>query len=801
MKTILEFSHSVTDNYGLSIIVLSIIVNIILLPLYYIAEKWKAKDKAIQDCMKQEIDNVKKYYKGQERHFYIQTIYRRYKYHPLSSIKASVGFLIQIPFFFAAFHLLSNYQALNGVSFGILQDLGHPDHLIAGINVLPFVMTVVNLLSAYIYIELLNKSEKIQLFALAFIFLVVLYNEPAGLLLYWTMNNVFSLMKNIVEKKFKLGPLFSRTFKKEKLDMSFVKNLPFVEILLLLVVLYLYLLGIKYVSPEGITHLFTIKAQRGILYLIAIFVFFLTFSHLFFDSLKNYKLQLFENKKWSDLILILVPMMLIVQYILLNQDILSPSDSFYVLIVTWLVAVILIIILPILLSPIIPRRIGSSLSLSLVTLVYAMPYLTLHYKWHNTGDLLIQLSLLLGLFIISLYLYTKNDRLFKTIILVLFISNSLFISINKELDINKELKEQKILKINTGNENLEKYLLSKVKNNPLTNPPDIYLLTYDAYVGNETMLQYGIDNKVQEDYLLSKGFKIYKNTYSLAGGTPSTVLRMLNMSHAYPPDQAVVIGGYSLLHKILRKLNYQLADVDLHGPGFFNRKPNLDFYYPEPAAFNKKDIFIKSLIAGEFHFDADIKFGGTSITAFEKKKREFMSLDVHPKFMYTHSGPNHSQNSGKCLKDENIRYKMRLDYANKEMIKDIETVQKNNPNTIIIINGDHGPYLTSNCTGLDKEKGKVTRLDIQDRYGAFLAILWPKSIKPLDNAIVTLQDVFPVVFASIYSDTSILANSKISTQTVDYGWRTAGVYIENGIIHGGINDGEPLFLDTKEKEK
>jgi len=224
MKTILEFSHSLTDNYGLSIIILSIIVNIMLLPLYYMAEKWKAKDKAIQDSMKPEIDNIKKHYKGQERHFYIQTIYRRYGYHPLSSIKASVGFLIQIPFFFAAFHLLSNYQALNGVSFGILKDLGSPDHLISGINILPIVMTIVNLLSAYIYIELLNKSEKIQLFALAFIFLVVLYNEPAGLLLYWTMNNVFSLMKNIVEKKFKLGPLFSRAFRKQ------IESKPFINV-------------------------------------------------------------------------------------------------------------------------------------------------------------------------------------------------------------------------------------------------------------------------------------------------------------------------------------------------------------------------------------------------------------------------------------------------------------------------------------------------------------------------------------------------------------------------------------------
>jgi len=219
MQSILEFSYAITDNYGWAIIILSIVVNIILLPLYYMAERWKFKDQIIQSKMKIEISNIKRHYKGQERHFYIQTIYRRYAYHPLSSVKASVGFLIQIPFFFAAFHLLSNFEPLNGVVFGILKDLGAADHLLYDINILPIIMTLVNLLSAYIYIEFLSKSEKVQLFALAFIFLIVLYSESSGLLLYWTMNNIFSLFKNIIEKKLNLG-----TSLRTKMGSIFVKK-------------------------------------------------------------------------------------------------------------------------------------------------------------------------------------------------------------------------------------------------------------------------------------------------------------------------------------------------------------------------------------------------------------------------------------------------------------------------------------------------------------------------------------------------------------------------------------------------
>ncbi len=218
MRLALETAYAATGHYGASIIILSFVVNIVILPLYYLAQKWKTQDMILQGAMSREIRNIKRSYKGKERYFYIKTVYRRFGYHPSHSIKASMGFLIQIPFFFAAFHLLSNYAPLSGVSFWGIKDLGAPDALLGGVHLLPLLMTAANLLSAYVYLELLSKSEKIQLYALAAVFLVVLYNEASGLLLYWTFNNLFSLAKNILEKKLKLGPLFSKklTAYKEK---------------------------------------------------------------------------------------------------------------------------------------------------------------------------------------------------------------------------------------------------------------------------------------------------------------------------------------------------------------------------------------------------------------------------------------------------------------------------------------------------------------------------------------------------------------------------------------------------------
>jgi hypothetical protein len=61
-------------------------------------------------------------------------------------------------------------------------------------------MTVINCAAGAIYTRGFPAKEKIQLYGMALVFLALLYNSPAGLVLYWTLNNVFSLLKNIFYK-------------------------------------------------------------------------------------------------------------------------------------------------------------------------------------------------------------------------------------------------------------------------------------------------------------------------------------------------------------------------------------------------------------------------------------------------------------------------------------------------------------------------------------------------------------------------------------------------------------------------
>ncbi|WP_232616736.1 hypothetical protein [Treponema primitia] len=102
---------------------------------------------------------------------------------------------------------MAHTPSLVGESFLLLRNLGLPDGLIPfggrTFNIMPIIMTAVNIASAFIYTKGLGKREKIQLFGISFIFLILLYNSPSGLVLYWTCNNVFSLGKNIACAKLK----------------------------------------------------------------------------------------------------------------------------------------------------------------------------------------------------------------------------------------------------------------------------------------------------------------------------------------------------------------------------------------------------------------------------------------------------------------------------------------------------------------------------------------------------------------------------------------------------------------------
>lgn len=204
IELVFVVSQKVFHNYGLAIIAVSCAVTLLCLPLYHVAEKWQEHERNLQKKMKPGIDRIKKAFHGDEQFLILSTFYRQNKYKPIYALRSSFGLLIQIPFFIAAYQFLSHLTVLKGVSFLFVKDLGVPDQIlqIGGItlNLLPILMTAINICAGAIYTKGFPRKEKIQLYGMAFVFLILLYDSPSALVLYWTMNNVLSLLKNIFYK-------------------------------------------------------------------------------------------------------------------------------------------------------------------------------------------------------------------------------------------------------------------------------------------------------------------------------------------------------------------------------------------------------------------------------------------------------------------------------------------------------------------------------------------------------------------------------------------------------------------------
>ena len=202
LQGVYSLSNYILQSCGASIFPLSLVVNLLLLPFYKRADAIQKEERDRQKAMEPFVDHIKKAFKGDERYMMLQTYYRQNDYKPVYALRSSVALLLEVPFFIAAFYFLSNLQDMKFADFGILKNLGSPDALISigsiHINVLPVLMTLINIVSSEIYAKGMKLKEKLQLHGMALIFLVLLYNSPSGLVLYWTLNNIFSLVKNIV---------------------------------------------------------------------------------------------------------------------------------------------------------------------------------------------------------------------------------------------------------------------------------------------------------------------------------------------------------------------------------------------------------------------------------------------------------------------------------------------------------------------------------------------------------------------------------------------------------------------------
>jgi len=195
---------------GLAIVLLSVVNRLLLLPLTRIAERWQRDVDEIRTRLSPELSAIRMESRAEERGQRIFALYRAHDVSPFYGVKSLLGVAVQLPVFLAMYHMLDENVALAGRGFLWIEDLSRPDRVLAlpfsipllgaELHVLPTLMLLVACLAARIHSETtadsqLRRARQRGLYAMAGVFFLLFYTFPAGMLLYWTMNNCLSLVR------------------------------------------------------------------------------------------------------------------------------------------------------------------------------------------------------------------------------------------------------------------------------------------------------------------------------------------------------------------------------------------------------------------------------------------------------------------------------------------------------------------------------------------------------------------------------------------------------------------------------
>jgi len=194
----LNFSHHFFKNWGLSIIVLSVLIYLALFPLSAAGFKSMSKMQALQP----KIEALKLKYKDDPQKLNRATL-ELYKKEGVNPLGGCLPMLLQIPVFFAFYQALIRSVEIKGAHFLWIRDLSKPDYFIKlpyslplignGIHLLPIIMALIMFFQQRLTARkggTVSEQQKTMAMIIPLIFGFIFYNFPSGLVLYWLINNL-----------------------------------------------------------------------------------------------------------------------------------------------------------------------------------------------------------------------------------------------------------------------------------------------------------------------------------------------------------------------------------------------------------------------------------------------------------------------------------------------------------------------------------------------------------------------------------------------------------------------------------
>lgn len=205
LVALLNFSHKISHNYGIDIIILTLIIKIIFHPLT--VKSYKSM-KEMQRLQPQIMKLREKYKDNREKlNQELMELYRRRGINPMSGC---LPMLVQIPVFFALYKVLTGAIELRQAPFVLwIKDLSEPEDLFSftifgltiPVRVLPLVMGITQVIQQKMTPTGGDPlQEKVMLFMPIF-FTFLFWGFPSGLVLYWLVNNVLSIFQQLMINK------------------------------------------------------------------------------------------------------------------------------------------------------------------------------------------------------------------------------------------------------------------------------------------------------------------------------------------------------------------------------------------------------------------------------------------------------------------------------------------------------------------------------------------------------------------------------------------------------------------------
>lgn len=206
---VLKLFYKVLGNYGWAIILITLIIRIPFIPLINKSQKSMKKMQEIQPKMAEIREKYKKDPKRMQ-----QELMELYKKHKVNPVGGCLPILLQIPIFFALYKILLIAIELRGAPFLLwIKDLSAPDTLfghipswfplIGGFAVgpLPILMGASMVIQQKMTPTSLDPAQNKLMMIMPVIFTFLFLNFASGLVLYWLMNNVFSIIQQFYVNK------------------------------------------------------------------------------------------------------------------------------------------------------------------------------------------------------------------------------------------------------------------------------------------------------------------------------------------------------------------------------------------------------------------------------------------------------------------------------------------------------------------------------------------------------------------------------------------------------------------------